>query len=608
MATRRNGSETAWLRKAATESDKAGAISSVLVRKVSAAPSNFEIEFATREDERIQLENPVLNVSDFKLCDTLRSCEFSITVSFASASIGLASSGLASEPQLRYEVLAMEADPDLHPNTSCGLRAVMEHKRAISRTAVQVGRYSWQHQLQGVLEFEKADFANRSIVVNVLASLVLPQGQIYAVAGYRATQVVPALLRRSSTADHTSAYMMAIVALIIVLLMITRGRGTKGEARSVPELEMAYDLHEEGERSLLEQPGHGGYVPPSVNILGIFAEGELRSRKPRGEKAGASTGDLTKGISFVRGQTLQPTSVPAPAKEEKEEKEAKDDDADSDVDSRFVLDASVPNGNFKPAVEGPKLPARNKLSFNQMSSSYGKGFAMLQKMGFTGGGLGKHNDGIANPIAVQKRQSKRALQDDGEMVDQDLYGNEGGRRTVEELLSVGRAPEKKSTEPKISDGWKRDGKPKKQKTIYKTAEENAGEVPAMRIVDMRGPEVKVASSFAELAANLSGDSVRSLKEFRHNTRLLVSRYEDKVRLAAERKRHCENVILSAAKEQERLQAADNISEADELVVEIESLRERQDEGSIGLSELAETFHRLDAWCEISGPPSLQGGP
>ena len=97
----------------------------------------------------------------------------------------------------------------------------------------------------------------------------------------------------------------------------------------------------------------------------------------------------------------------APPKEEKEEKEEKDDkDEDSDVDSRFILDASIPNGNFKPAVEGPKLPARNKLSFNQMSSSYGKGFAMLQKMGFTGGGLGKHNDGIANPIEVQKRQVK----------------------------------------------------------------------------------------------------------------------------------------------------------------------------------------------------------
>ena len=50
------------------------------------------------------------------------------------------------------------------------------------------------------------------------------------------------------------------------------------------------------------------------NILGIFAEGELRSRKPRG--TAASTGDLTKGISFVRGQTLQPTSVPATWNEE----------------------------------------------------------------------------------------------------------------------------------------------------------------------------------------------------------------------------------------------------------------------------------------------------
>lgn len=33
----------------------------------------------------------------------------------------------------------------------------------------------------------------------------------------------------------------------------------------------------------------------------------------------------------------------------------------------------------------------------------------------------------------------------------------------------------------------------------------AGEgVPTMRIVDMRGPEVKVATSFAELQAHLSG--------------------------------------------------------------------------------------------------------
>ena len=81
-------------------------------------------------------------------------------------------------------------------------------------------------------------------------------------------------------------------------------------------------------------------------------------------------------------------------------------------------------------------------------------------------------------------------------------------------------------------------------------------------------------------------------------RLLVSRYEDKVRAAAERKRHCENIILAAAKEQERLQAVDKVNESDvkgckELVLEIESLREKQDEASISLSELAEAFRRLE---------------
>ena len=265
-----------------------------------------------------------------------------------------------------------------------------------------------------------------------------------------------------------------------------------------------------------------------------------------------------------------------------------------------MLDANAPNAQgIKQAVEGPKLPARNKLSFNQMANNYGKGFSMLQKMGFTGGGLGRHNDGIANPIEVQKRQGKMGLQDDGEMVDQDLYGNEGeaGRRSLEELLGTGTTqPKAKRERESVSDGWKRDGKPKKPKTVYKTADEVISE-PAMRIVDMRGPEVKVASSFAELAASLSGDSVKSLKELRHNARLLVSRYEDKVRAGMERKRHCESVLLSVAKETDRVQAAEKINETElagckKLVTEIESLRERQDQGTLSLHELADAFNHL----------------
>lgn len=78
----------------------------------------------------------------------------------------------------------------------------------------------------------------------------------------------------------------------------------------------------------------------------------------------------------------------------------------------------------------------------------------------------------------------------------------------------------------------------------------------------------------------------------------MSKYEDQQRYALERKRHCENVILSAAKEQERLRAVEHVSESEvkgckDLVLEVESLRERQDSGHISLGDLAEAFRHLE---------------
>lgn len=329
------------------------------------------------------------------------------------------------------------------------------------------------------------------------------------------------------------------------------------------------------------------------NLFGIFARFDNAGEKKK-KGAGKADKNFAAPMNFVKGTTmLQPTSIP-----EDEDGESKSDGEDK-IDRRFVLDANAPNAQGLPApVAGPKLPSKNKLSFNQMESNYGKGFAMMQKMGFTGGGIGRHNDGIANPIEVNVRQGKMGLQDEGEKVGQDLYGTDhipGAKHTIEELLSVGM---KKKTDdgPKMSESWKRDNKEKKPKVVYKTAAELAGEAGGMRIVDMRGPEVRVATSFTELQ-NLAGDGVRSLKELRHNTRLLVSRYEDKIRSAGERKRHFENILLSVAKEQERLQETSDMSDADvksckELVLEIDDLRDRQDRGLISLRELADAFRIL----------------
>jgi len=100
-----------------------------------------------------------------------------------------------------------------------------------------------------------------------------------------------------------------------------------------------------------------------------------------------------------------------------------------------------------------------------------------------------------------------------------------------------------------------------------------------------------------LQASISGESVKSLKELRHNTRLLVAKYEDKIRSIAEKKKHYEDVLLAAAKELEQTKAAKELSKADvkncrTMVKKVEDLRRLQDSGAISLEEMAAAFSGL----------------
>ncbi|CAJ1443879.1 unnamed protein product [Effrenium voratum] len=227
------------------------------------------IELATRvREEHIQLPDPpVLNFSHYmRPCGNFakKNCEFSVTFSFDTASIGLSSSGWGSEPEIRYQVLAMEPAEDLHPDLPCGLLAAKQQDRVLASANVKVGKYSWRHRLEGTLEFER-DFGNTTLVVNVLATLVFPSGQLLGAASYRAVELVPDQLGSPPQVP----YIAGGIALLVVICLMTRSRkaGT-GQARQVSlqepiEMQATYDLHEDGVTGLLQQE-HGGYVPPSV--------------------------------------------------------------------------------------------------------------------------------------------------------------------------------------------------------------------------------------------------------------------------------------------------------------------------------------------------------
>lgn len=297
------------------------------------------------------------------------------------------------------------------------------------------------------------------------------------------------------------------------------------------------------------------------NIFGIFAEGERSSRKPRKEK---STGDLTKGVSFVRGSTLQPTSVPArclvskvvklkdvmtnsmfhnPIMFQKVLASLKDaiwsDFRASDCwtwthqtrhrqrkrrkkrkrrmtkmkipmsivdlswmpvypmaissqqwrDLNFLLATSCPLTKCQVAMERVLLCCRRWASLVEVLENTMMALPIPSKY---------RNDKVKELYKMMGRWLTKIFMEmkvgvfrfsiffaiilifwghwSMKLVASGIaLASSGGRRTVEELLSIGKAPEK-SNEPKISDGWKRDGKPKKPKTVYKTAEENAGRV------------------------------------------------------------------------------------------------------------------------------------
>ncbi|CBZ53501.1 hypothetical protein NCLIV_032880 [Neospora caninum Liverpool] len=209
------------------------------------------------------------------------------------------------------------------------------------------------------------------------------------------------------------------------------------------------------------------------------------------------------------------------AAEKSDSSESSDSDAESDSDeaggsARFKFSsAKQDTDGTKAGDRGPVTVEKNTWGFAKMEKTYGVGFKLLQKMGFKGGGLGRHGTGVANPLEVRVREKNRGLQDSGEKVGRASKGK--GLTALDILLGKKRDEGREG----ISDEWKKGRgagqapSERRRRRLAQTASEIAAEgrlqverareklaASSVRILDMTGPDVRIIQDKHELGETL----------------------------------------------------------------------------------------------------------
>ncbi|KAG5559090.1 hypothetical protein RHGRI_008868 [Rhododendron griersonianum] len=370
-------------------------------------------------------------------------------------------------------------------------------------------------------------------------------------------------------------------------------------------------------------------------ILGVFAGTDSDNSSSKKRKKS----DLATSLSFVSAGTVVPNiELDKISQEQLNESDLVDDQPKLTglglgfrSDSRKETDnhGDESDGGFLPSAFGRKIKEgvqqrrerereRAKLANVSESESSGMrevgcgggdvgsfekhtkgiGMKLLENMGYKGGGLGKYEQGIVNPIEATKRRNKMGIGFDHlkELLEE--------RELLHGVVSQPAAAAASSSYEKLWSKQARTKKKKKRDKDYITAEEllagkqEQGLEVVQKVFDMRGPQVRVLTNLENLnGEEKARENSIPMPELHHNVRLVVDLAELDIQKFDNDLRKERETLVTLRKEMERLQheAAHGKKQLDTvvgIVCLVDQIGEENFLGTLTLDSLGKSFRVL----------------
>ncbi|PRQ19558.1 putative septin and tuftelin interacting protein [Rosa chinensis] len=229
----------------------------------------------------------------------------------------------------------------------------------------------------------------------------------------------------------------------------------------------------------------------------------------------------------------------------------------------------------------------------------GIGMKMLAKMGYKGGGLGKNQQGILAPIEAKLRPKNMGMGfNDYKETKQPSVQELDEEKPKKQLPAATATTKKRNSWKKMVAGRTNKERYISAKELLAKKEEEGAEVFVQKVVDMRGPQVRVLTNLENLnAEEKAREENVPMPELQHNLRLILDMAELDIQKIDRDLRNERETAISLNQEKERLEAEvtmqkQHLDSLDDITTVLDRLGEEKAMGILTLDSLAKSFSDL----------------